>query len=109
MPLNLFEWILKEIKQQPPQITHILSYDLRNVTPKTYVDLSQMLQKEFSWVKTHLQSQTVWELCTNESCDVIMRAIISIVWVSCQINIYQVRVLEKKTYPAILPKTLPQK
>ncbi len=101
--MNLFENILKKATNEN-MITHILSYDLKNASAKIYLDLSEKLEKDFCWKKTHLQSQTVWELSTQVECDTIMQTIFYICWSDkCQVNLYKVQVLEKKTHPIVLP------
>lgn len=99
--MNLFDNILQQVTNQN-MITHILSYDLKNPSPKIYLDLIEKLKKEFAWKKTQLQSQTVWELNTSTDCDTIMQTIISVCWTNCEINLYKVQVFEKKTHPVIL-------
>ena len=98
--MNLFDNILKQGLNQN-MITHILSYDLKSTSGNTYSELSEKLREEFSWKKTQLESQTVWELSTQVGCDIIMQTITSICWTNCEINLYKVQVLEKKTYPFI--------
>lgn len=98
--MNLYDNILWKVTNQNV-ITHILSYDLKSPSGNTYSELSEKLRKEFSWKKTQLQSQTLWELSTSAECNIIMQTIIAICWTNCEINLYKVQVLEKKIHPAI--------
>ena len=86
------------------QITHILSYDLVGKSEDFYRELDNLIREEFPWSKKPLRS--FWEISTTRTSEDLRNFIVTQSWIDSKVNVYQVRVLEKKTHPVIPPKKL---